>query len=82
MVVEFVPMIPIVSERRVDLPERRVRMLEVQLFGAPSIRLLLDNQFDGLHRRAGDARDPSLVQRNMFINPSDPLAGIRDKFIK
>ncbi len=65
--VKLLAMVSIVSERRVDLPERRVRMLEVQLFGAPPIRLLFDNQFDDLHRRAGDARDPILVQRNMFI---------------
>lgn len=67
VVIEFLAMIPIISERRVDLAERQVRMLEVQLFGAPSISLLLDNQIHNLHRRTGDARSVVFVQRNTSI---------------
>lgn len=65
--VKLVTMIPIVRERRVDLSERQVRMLEVQLFGTPPIRLLLDDQLHDLHRRADDARNTILVQHYMFI---------------
>lgn len=65
--VELLAMIPIVRERRVDLPERQIRMLEVQLLGTPSISLLLDDQLHNLHCRAGDARDTILVQHDVFI---------------
>src|SRR5215211_2609021 len=60
--VELRAMIPIVRERRVDLSMRQVRVLEVQLFETPSIRLLFDNQLQDLLRRAGDARNLILVQ--------------------
>ena len=75
--VKLLAVIPVVSERQVDLAERQVRMLKVQLFGAPPIRLLLDDQLHDLYRRADDTRDPPiLVQRYMFVacvySPDDP----------
>jgi hypothetical protein len=46
-------MVPIISERRVDLTKVQIRMLEVQLFGTPSISLLLDDQLHDFHRSPG-----------------------------
>jgi hypothetical protein len=40
---ELLAVVQVVGERRVDLPERQVRMLEVKLLRTPSMRLLLDN---------------------------------------
>ncbi len=65
--VESLAVIPVVRERRMDLPERQVRVLEAQLSGAPSISLLLGYQLHDLHRRVGDARDTILVQHYMFV---------------
>ena len=65
--VEFLTMIPVVCERRMDLPEGKIRMLEMHLVGTPTIGLLLDNQLDDLRRRGGDCWDVVLVQFNMFV---------------
>ncbi len=53
--------IPLARERRVYLPKRQVRMLEVQLLGTPPISLLLDDQFHDLYHRAGDIQNVILV---------------------
>ena len=65
--VEFFAVIPVVCERRVDLPERQTRVLEVHFLGTPPIRLLLDNQLHDLHRRTCDARNAILIQHDMFV---------------
>src|SRR5687768_5317581 len=54
----------VVGERRVDQPERQVRMLEVKLLRTPSMRLLL---YD-LQRSTDNLRDAMiLIRNNMFV---------------
>ena len=55
--VQFRAAVPIVCERRVDLPERQVRMQEVKLLGTPPIRLLINHQLHDLCSGAHDARN-------------------------
>jgi hypothetical protein len=50
-----------------DLPEGKIRVLEVQLLGTPSIRLLLDHQLNYLHRRVHDGRNTVLIKNYMFV---------------
>src|SRR5919202_2410345 len=67
ILVQFVAMIPVIGQRRVDLAQREVRELEVQFFRAPAVRGLRSDEFDDLHRRAGDAGHTAGVQDDMLI---------------
>jgi hypothetical protein len=53
---EFVLMVVKVGEGGVNLPQRKVGMLGLQLTGVPIPREMLGDEFDDFHRRSGDHR--------------------------
>src|SRR5690349_2718590 len=60
-------MIPIISQRRVDLAHRERRMLEMQLFGAPAVCQVVEDDLDYLQIGAGDDWYVMIVQNDMFV---------------
>jgi hypothetical protein len=67
ILIDLVPMIPVIGQRRVDLAQREVRELEVKFLRTPAIGGLGGHQLNDFHRRAGNVRDAAGVQDNMFV---------------